>query len=270
MASMQKISLIAGSAAIAAALCGAPAQANMGEWTQAESSESGDAVLAEAVTAEAPEATVEIDMTAELEPTATSTDAEIAEIAPLTPVDAAIATDSAALALDDTVATDAGSLLAVQPESSPGTSAGEPVAQVTRPLYEGAPPIYVGVGGNIGIIESSRSAVGDFGFSVISKISLGPRFALRPSAVISEKRTAVTIPLTYNFRPMDVNGFAVHPYVGAGVDLSSEVGILLNGGVDVPISRQFTLNAQTNWRLSDDFGLGLTIGVGYNFPFFFE
>jgi hypothetical protein len=60
--------------------------------------------------------------------------------------------------------------------------------------------------------------------------------------------------------------------VGAGIDVpfDQEVGLLINGGVDIPISRQFTLNAQTNWRVTSDFGLGLTIGVGYNFPFFFE
>lgn len=146
----------------------------------------------------------------------------------------------------------------------------EQVAQVTRPLYRGVAPFYVGVGGNIGIVDSDETAVGDFGFNLISKISLGPRFSVRPTATFSEEDVSVAVPLTYNFNPLDLGEFSVYPAAGVGIDIGDDIGLLLNGGIDVPISRQFTLNGQLNLRATNEVGLGISLGVGYNFPFFFE
>ncbi|MBE7379861.1 MAG: hypothetical protein F6J95_000435 [Leptolyngbya sp. SIO1E4] len=149
-------------------------------------------------------------------------------------------------------------------------AAGQEVAQVTRPLYRGVSPFYVGIGGNIGIVDSDESAIGDFGFNVISKISLGPRFSVRPMASISEDDFSLAIPLTYNFNPVEIGELNVYPALGAGVDIADDIGLLVNGSVDLPISREFTLNGQLNWRATNDTGLGLSLGIGYNFPFFFE
>lgn len=147
---------------------------------------------------------------------------------------------------------------------------GEEVAQVTRPLYRGVTPFYLGIGGNIGIVDSDKSAVGDFGFNIISKISLGPRFAVRPTVQFSEDEISVAIPVTYNFNPIEAGQFSIYPSLGGGVDIGSDVGLLINGGVDIPISRAFTLNSQINWRVTEDTGVGLSLGVAYNFPVFFE
>lgn len=136
--------------------------------------------------------------------------------------------------------------------------------------YQGVSPAYLGVGGNIGIGDDSP--ISDFGFAVISKISLGPRFALRPGAIIAEKGISFPVPITYNFNVIEFGGFNMQPYVGAGVDIPTDggVGLLLDAGIDVPISRDFTVNATTNWRLTDGFGFGLVVGVAYNFPWIFE
>jgi hypothetical protein len=269
MTSIRRISLIAGSAAIAAALAGvAPAQA---EDTTTMLS------VAEPVELEALPSTETIDV-ANLELNETEESAFVAVPVEITAPEAAevpafpVAATSEALVLDETVATDASTLLA---DSTDHTllAQGQEVAQVTRPLYRGASPFYLGVGGNIGIIDSNESATGDFGFALISKISLGPRFSLRPSLVISEDKVSLPIPLTYNFDPISAGeNIAVYPFAGIGADVSfdGDVGFLINGGVDIPISRDFTLNAQTNWRVTGDFGLGIILGVGYNFPFFFE
>ena len=155
-------------------------------------------------------------------------------------------------------------------QSTEPASDREEVAQVTRPLYRGVSPFYVGVGGNIGIIDSGDSAVGDFGFNIISKISLGPRFSVRPMAQFSEDDFNITLPLTFNFNPIEFGQFSVYPAAGGGVDFGDDIGFLLNGSVDVPISRDFTLNSQVNWRITNDTGLGISLGVGYNFPLFFE
>lgn len=191
-----------------------------------------------------------------------------------------VTVDAAAATVDETVSTSAETFFVDAEATETATStaddttdtatAGTDVAQVTRPLYRGVSPFYVGVGGNIGIVESDESAVGDFGFNIISKISLGPRFAVRPTGSFSEDDVSVAIPVTYNFNPIAFGDFNLYPSAGVGVDIGDEIGLLVNGGVDIPISRRFTANSQVNWRVTDDFGFGLSLGVAYNFPFFFE
>lgn len=154
-------------------------------------------------------------------------------------------------------------------EAGADFGSGTELAQLTRTAYQGVSPAYLGVGGNLGIGDPN-SATADFGFAVISKISLGPRFSLRPSAIISERDVSFPIPLTYNFNMTRLGGVRFQPYVGAGVDVSDNVALLLDAGIDVPISRDFTINATTNWRVTSGFGFGMVIGVGYNFPFIFE
>lgn len=156
-------------------------------------------------------------------------------------------------------------------EPSPMSTEGIDIAQSASSPYGGVAPAYLGVGGNIGIFEDG-SAIGQFGFAVISKVSLGPRFALRPSFLISEDWTSFTIPLTYNFNTMALGGFRFQPYVGAGVDIpfGNDVGVLIDAGADIPISRDFTLNTAANFRVSGGFNMGLTFGVAYNFPFIFD
>jgi hypothetical protein len=157
-------------------------------------------------------------------------------------------------------------------EATPSSFDDADLAQISRGRYNEVSPAYLGVGGNIGIGNRDSSGVASFGFSVISKISLGPRFSVRPGALVTNQSTSFTVPLTYNFNTMEFANFRFQPYVGAGVDIptGSNVGLLVNAGADIPISRDFTLNAVSNWRVTSGFGLGITLGVGYNFPFIFE
>lgn len=177
-----------------------------------------------------------------------------------------------AFIVDEAVSTAAATFFAATEvaETSETEADGQQVAQVTRPLFRGAPPFYIGIGGNIGIVDSDESAVGDFGFNIISKISLGPRFSVRPVGSFSEDDVSVAIPVTYNFNPFDVGDFNLYPAAGVGVDIGDDIALLVNAGLDVPISRRFTVNGQFNIRTTDDFGVGLSLGVAYNFPFFFE
>ena len=133
-------------------------------------------------------------------------------------------------------------------------------------------PAYLGVGGNIGIGNRGDSALSSFGFNIISKISLGPRFSVRAGATATNDRWGFTVPITYNFNTTSFGGFTAQPYVGAGVEIptSGDLGLLVNAGADIPISQNFTLNSVANFRLTSGFALGISLGVGYNFPFVFE
>jgi hypothetical protein len=162
-------------------------------------------------------------------------------------------------------------LMAATVETAPAASDSIDLAQSTRAAYE-ITPAYLGVGGNIGIGNRDNSALSSFGFNIISKISLGPRFSVRAGATATNDRWGFTIPVTYNFNTISYGGFRAQPYVGAGVEIptSGDIGLLLNAGADVPISRDFTFNAVGNFRVTSGFALGISLGVGYNFPFIFE
>jgi hypothetical protein len=162
-------------------------------------------------------------------------------------------------------------LLAATVEVAPDATNSIELAQVP-PAGVVVSPAYLGVGGNIGFGDRGQSALSSFGFNIISKISLGPRFSVRAGATATNDRWGFTIPITYNFNTTNFAGFVAQPYVGAGVEVptSGDVGLLLNAGADFPISRDFTFNAVSNFRVTSGFALGISLGVAYNFPFVFE
>ncbi len=133
-------------------------------------------------------------------------------------------------------------------------------------------PSYIGVGGFLGFDDDS--ALGDGAFSVISKIGLSRNFSIRPSALLNDDPVFL-IPLTIDF-PVDdvtelgVQRISVAPYLGAGVSINTDndadVGFLLTGGVDVPVSSKVTATGGVNIGFSsDNADVGLLLGVGYNF-----
>lgn len=136
-----------------------------------------------------------------------------------------------------------------------------------RPTRSGSS--YIGIGGNVGI--GGDTAIGEFGFAVFSKIGLTQRFSLRPAIVVSGDAD-ILIPITFDF-PIQAEPFErinLAPYVGAGAIITtsddSTVGLLLTGGVDLPLSPQFTATAGLNLGFNTDtVGVGLIVGVGYNF-----
>ena len=139
-------------------------------------------------------------------------------------------------------------------------------ARRRRTSSAAASPDFIGIGGDVG-------TAGDVSFAVISKLSLGRQLAVRPSVLVGDD-FAILAPVTYEFRQFDTNagGFRISPYAGVGAsyidgDNSSDLGALISAGVDVPVSRQFTVNAQANYAgiFSDSDNFGVTVGVGYNF-----
>lgn len=132
---------------------------------------------------------------------------------------------------------------------------------------------YLGIAGNIGL--GGDSAIGESSFAVISKIGLANVLSARPSVAI-EDDPVILLPLTYDFSfrsvdPLDET-LSIAPYLGGGIAIEAsddaDVGFLLTGGVDVPLSDRFTATAAVNAAFLDDTDVGLLIGVGYNFAGF--
>lgn len=130
---------------------------------------------------------------------------------------------------------------------------------------------YIGVAGNIGI-NGGDSALGDGNFAIISKVGLTRTFSVRPSVILGDN-TAFLIPVTYDFSFQQTDPFAeqltIAPYAGAGIALSTgddnQAAFMLSGGVDVPLTRQFTATAGVNAAFFDQTDIGILLGVGYNF-----
>ncbi len=134
-------------------------------------------------------------------------------------------------------------------------------------------PSYIGIGGNLGF--GGDTALGDGSFAIISKIGLTNNFSVRPTVLFRDNVT-VLVPVTYDFVSQNAvevsDDFVITaaPYAGAGVAFStgdnSNFGFLISGGVDVPISSNFTATAGLNIGFLDGAEVGLLLGVGYTFP----
>ncbi len=129
---------------------------------------------------------------------------------------------------------------------------------------------YVGLGVNVGL--SGDTALGDASLMIISKIGLTNSLALRPGVILGDD-ALILLPVTYEFSIRRAEALEealrIAPYIGAGVTISTaeddDIGLLLTGGIDVPLSSQFTANAGLNVGIADETDIGLSVGVGYNF-----
>jgi hypothetical protein len=129
---------------------------------------------------------------------------------------------------------------------------------------------YVGLGVNVGL--SGDTALGDGNLMIISKIGLTNSLALRPGVILGDD-PIILLPVTYEFSIRRAEALEeslrIAPYIGAGVTISTaeddDIGLLLTGGIDVPLSSQFTANAGLNVGIASETDIGLSVGIGYNF-----
>ncbi|MGB3298707.1 MAG: hypothetical protein WBA76_10595 [Phormidesmis sp.] len=189
------------------------------------------------------------------------------------PIEAASWTQPESLAANELMAPEAApeQMTSTEADALAYPAADEPaeVAQArrrTRNAVSGRGSDFIGIGADFGTAS-------DISFAVISKLSFNEALSVRPSVIVGDD-LAVLVPVTFDFNRFnaDVEGFQIRPYAGAGVSYvdnssDSNIGVLLSAGVDVPVSRNFTANAQANYAgvFSDSDNFGVTVGVGYNF-----
>ncbi len=129
---------------------------------------------------------------------------------------------------------------------------------------------YIGGGINIGFTsDDDRSALGRTAFTVYSKLGLTQYLSVRPALFIRDDVTLM-VPITYDFSIArePFAEVAIAPFAGVGVGVAfgeTTVGPVLTGGVDFPLSPQFTATAQLNVGFFDNTDVGVILGVGYNF-----
>ncbi|MEH2248034.1 fasciclin domain-containing protein [Nostoc sp.] len=154
--------------------------------------------------------------------------------------------------------------------NQPPTGTNGPDVKVGRATRGGRS--YIGVGGNIGL-SGNDSALSDGNFTVISKLGLTNYLSVRPSVIFGDD-TLFLVPITLDFSPRRAGSvgertFAISPYIGAGVAIEAnagtDIGLLLTGGVDLPLGSKLTLTGGVNAAFLDDTDVGLQLGIGYNF-----
>jgi hypothetical protein len=129
-------------------------------------------------------------------------------------------------------------------------------------------PSYLGVGANFGL--TGGSDLGGTSFAVISKLGLTETISVRPSVLILRNFATILLPVTYDLAPRKPFGdIQFSPYLGGGVAINlgsnSSVGLLITGGVDIPLSSAFTINVAANLAFLRTTDLGILVGIGYNF-----
>ncbi|MEH2173094.1 fasciclin domain-containing protein [Nostoc sp.] len=154
--------------------------------------------------------------------------------------------------------------------NQPPTGNGTPDVNVGRATRGGRS--YIGVGGNIGL-SGNDTALSDTNFTVISKLGLTNYLSVRPSVIFGDD-TIFLVPVTLDFSPRRAGSvgdrsYSISPYIGAGVAIeanaNTDIGLLLTGGVDIPLGSKLTLTGGVNAAFVDDTDVGLQLGIGYNF-----
>lgn len=147
--------------------------------------------------------------------------------------------------------------------ATPTDSNGNPLFRATR-----SGPSYLGVGANFGV--TGGSDLGGTSLAIISKFGLTDVISVRPSVLILRDFATILLPVTYEFAPQQlISDFQFSPYLGGGVAINtgsnSSVGVLITGGVDIPLSSRFTINVAANLAFLRTTDLGILVGIGYNF-----
>jgi len=127
---------------------------------------------------------------------------------------------------------------------------------------------YIGVGGNLGL-SGGESAIGGGAFVIVSRNQIINYLSIRSSTIIGDEFTSA-IALTGELPITNSEGeIKAIPFLGGGVAIYDEIAPLVSLGVDVPVSRDFTLTNRLNVGFGDDeTDVGVVVGVGYNFSLF--
>jgi hypothetical protein len=160
-----------------------------------------------------------------------------------------------------------GSLLIVSALSaSPATAQ---VAPATKNIQ--APTSYIGIGGGLGL-GGNTTALGTGGLAILSKVGFTENLSLHDATILFGGGAATSmIILTADF-PIrnDAGQIVVSPFIGAGAMLRYNQGLFISpaisGGIDIPLSRNFTGTVRINAGFPSDRNadVGILIGAGYN------
>ncbi|PZU98897.1 MAG: hypothetical protein DCE90_03580 [Pseudanabaena sp.] len=138
------------------------------------------------------------------------------------------------------------------------------------------PRSYIGVGGAIGL-SGDTTALSSGGASFLTKSVLSENLALHTATVLfGSNISSSSLALTLNLpiREESANQITVIPFLGGGVALRNADGLtvspMVSGGLDIPLSKDFTGTVRVNAIFPSDrqADVGILAGIGFNFSLF--
>jgi hypothetical protein len=135
-----------------------------------------------------------------------------------------------------------------------------------------SPNSYIGIGGAIGV-NGNTTSLGSGGLTVVSKLRFTDNLSLHDATVLFGRDAATSmIILSADFPIRNSEGRTiVAPFIGGGAQLRYADGLFVSpavsGGVDIPMSNNFTGTIRLNAGFPRDRSadVGVIIGAGYSF-----
>jgi hypothetical protein len=135
-----------------------------------------------------------------------------------------------------------------------------------------SPTSYLGIGSGIGINGNTTSLGTGGGLAILSKVGFTENLSLHDATVLFGNGAATSmIILTADFPIRNQKGETViSPFIGGGAMLRYNEGLFISpaisGGIDIPLSRNFTGTVRINAGFPSDRNadIGILIGAGYN------
>ena len=152
-------------------------------------------------------------------------------------------------------------------------SADPVMAQSALPIESfQSPNSYIGIGGVIGV-NGNTTSLGSGGLTIVSKLRFTDNLSLHDATVLFGREAATSmIIVSADFPIRNSAGKTIAaPFIGGGAQLRYAEGLFVSpavsGGVDIPMSDNFTgtlrLNAGFPNNRSAD--VGIIVGAGYSF-----
>ena len=131
---------------------------------------------------------------------------------------------------------------------------------------------YIGIGSAIGL-SGNTTALGTGGIVILTKVRFSDHLSLHDATILFGGAAATSMIIVSADFPIrnDEGKTIVSPFIGGGAMLRYDRGLsispAISGGIDLPISKNFTgtirLNAGFPNNRNPD--VGILAGVGYNF-----
>jgi hypothetical protein len=131
---------------------------------------------------------------------------------------------------------------------------------------------YIGIGSVIGL-SGNTTALGTGGIVILTKVRFSDHLSLHDATILFGGAAATSMIIVSADFPIrnDAGQTIVSPFIGGGAMLRYDRGLsispAISGGIDLPISKDFTGTIRLNagFQSNRNTDMGILAGVGYNF-----
>jgi hypothetical protein len=131
---------------------------------------------------------------------------------------------------------------------------------------------YIGIGSAIGL-SGNTTALSTGGVAILTKVRFSDSLSLHDATILFGGGAATSMVIVSADFPIrnDAGQTIVSPFIGGGAMLRYDRGLsispAISGGLDIPVSKNFTGTIRINAGFPDNrqADVGILAGIGYNF-----